>query len=369
MERKKDQIYEHLKRSIMDGTLPPGNRFPPEVELARRLNVGHVTLRSALARLQAEGLVERIRNRGTFVTEYAKRKTYLLILPDGAENLETPSRYIAAGIEEAAEENAITIERCPASLFLSFHPKERREILKTHSITGILLETGHKRLSEELVNAVRELGLPTVIPHGLDTDSEESGFLVLRTDERAAFSQAYRYLSKKGHRRIASIFLRMPDEIPGLLRGFSRNDLLEFLQYNGLENDEELIAYLPNIQNEIRKCVRRWLLGRQPPTAILCHSDRVAMRVYAVLRELNVRVPGQLSIMGYSNYPGSQLLLPPLTTIDTQLKVCASMALEKLRTAKEWFRTGVTPPEIFTPYRLIERESVAVPNCNLRQRR
>ena len=93
------------------------------------------------------------------------------------------------------------------------------------------------------------------------------------------------------------------------------------------------------------------------------------MRVYTALWELNVRVPGQLSIFGYSSYPGSQLLLPPLTTIDTQLKVCASMALERLRTAKECFRTGVTPFEIFRPYRLIERESVAVPNCNLRQRR
>jgi GntR family transcriptional regulator of arabinose operon len=361
MERKKDQVYGQLKRSILENLLPPGSRLPPERELAKSLGVGHVTVRSALGRLESEGLIDRIRSKGTFVAEHSRRKPFLFILPDGSENLETPSRYIAAGVDEYAEEKAITIERCPAGLFTAFSSHERAEIRTRLKLAGVIIETGHAQINPALVTAVRELELPTVIPHGLASDAKASGFLVLRTDERAAFSDAYRHLAQKGHRRIASLFLDLPGEDVGLLRGFSRTDLLDFLRYNHLEPLEDLVVEIPNDPETIRNTVRFWMLGPNPPTAILCHSDRLAMRVYNVLREMNISIPGQVSVMGYSNYPGSQLLLPPLTTIDTLLKNCARIALEKLLDAKEWFRKDVTPAEIFTPYQLIERESIVPP--------
>ncbi len=361
MERKKDQVYGQLKRSILENLLAPGSRLPTERELAKNLGVGHVTVRSALARLEAEGLITRIRSKGTFVAEHAQRKTFLLILPDGTENLETPSRYVAAGVDEYAESRAITIERCPSGLFCAFSSRERAEIRQRLGLSGVVLETGHLRVNPSLLAAVSELELPTVIPHGLASDAQASGFLVLRTDERGAFSDAYRYLSQKGHRRVASLFLCLPGEDIGLLRGFPPGDLLDFLRYNGLDHEQSLVAEIPNQSELIQETVRHWMLGPNPPTAILCHSDRLAMRVYNVLREMNISIPGQVSLMGYSNYPGSQLLLPPLTTIDTLLKTCARLALDKLLTADEWYQKGVTPAEVFTPYQLIERESIVAP--------
>jgi DNA-binding LacI/PurR family transcriptional regulator len=97
----------------------------------------------------------------------------------------------------------------------------------------------------------------------------------------------------------------------------------------------------------------------EKPTAILCHSDRVAMRVCSILRDLDIQVPEDISVMGYSNYPGSQLLLPPLTTIDTKLKECAACAMEKLLNSAAWYRKDVVPETVYTPYLLIERESVS----------
>ena len=90
LELKKDYIYNLLRRSILDGTLPPGHRLPPEVSLAKELQVGQVTLRGALAKLEKEGLVERVRSRGTFVSEKFSGKVFLFIIPDGTEDLETP---------------------------------------------------------------------------------------------------------------------------------------------------------------------------------------------------------------------------------------------------------------------------------------
>jgi DNA-binding LacI/PurR family transcriptional regulator len=83
------------------------------------------------------------------------------------------------------------------------------------------------------------------------------------------------------------------------------------------------------------------------------------MRVCAVLRESGVRIPEDVSVMGYSNYPGSQFLLPPLTTIDTKLKECAYTAMEKLLNSADWYNKDVIPDTVFTPFALIERSSVS----------
>lgn len=361
---KKNQVYEHLKREILTNQLAPGSRLPCEVVLARTLGVGHVTLRSALARLEKERLIERMRSKGTFVTDRSSRSAILLIQPDGAETLETPSRYIVAGIELEAEKNSIPIERCPTTLFTAFSDRELNELKVLHNIGGIILETGHATIPSALIVRVQKMNLPTVIPHGMPEDAERSGFLVLRTNERAAFSDAFRYLAGRGHRRIASMFFKLPSESGSFPRGFSPEILAEFLNANGLCSDRDYSVYLENDDDAIRARVRKWMLGPKPPTAILCHSDRIAMRVYAELKELDLRIPAQISIMGYCNYPGSQLLLPALTTIDVHYRECGQTALRRLLEYEQWFRPGITPPEEFTRYELIERASVGDCVCD-----
>jgi len=361
IERKRDMVYEYLKREILSKQLRPGHKFPREIELAKRLKVGQITLRGALARLEAEKLVVRIPGKGTFVSDMIGQTTFLLVLPDGTENLESPSRYVAAGIEEAAHGRAITIERCPMGLLAGFTERDCRETINRHRIGGVLLETGHARIGDALASRLKQLRLPVVIPHGLSGDGERTGFAVLRTDERAAFSDGFRYLKDRGHRRIAALLLRLPDEEPDSPRGFTWEQLSEFYRLNGLESPETMIGFVENQPGPIFEALQKWMFDALPPTAILCHSDRIAMRAFQLLKEFDVRIPGQVSLMGYSNYPGSQLLIPPLTTIDVQFADCGRMALEHLLDHEKWHQPGVTPPELFTPYKIIERGSVAAP--------
>ncbi len=355
---KKDIVYEQLKREIIDNRLSPGSRLPREIDLAKNLGVGQVTLRSALARLKDEGLIERMPGKGTFVSKTSTRHTFLLVLPDGARNLETPTQYIAAGIDEAASMKAITLEYCPTGLLNSFSDRECQEMITRHRIKGVLLETGHAQIDIKLINKLEKLKLPVVIPHGLPDDAVTSGFRVLRTDERTAWSSGLRYLADSGHQFIASMLLDIPQENLMTVRGFTQNELKEFYHYNNFPNADALIRLIPNQLDIITETIHGWMLGAQPPTAIMCHSDRLAMKVYQVLKELRVLIPQQVSVMGYSNYPGSQLSLPPLTTIDIQFEECGRMALEQLLRADEWYKPGITPPEIITPYKVIERDSV-----------
>ena len=65
---KNEKIYEHIRNNIISGHYPVGMKLPTELVFARELNVGKITLRAALQRLEQEGLILRMRRRGTFVS-------------------------------------------------------------------------------------------------------------------------------------------------------------------------------------------------------------------------------------------------------------------------------------------------------------
>src|SRR5215510_16157570 len=68
------QLENILREKIMSGVFAAGARLPTELELIRLYGVGRVTVRQALSALAKEGLIERRRRRGTFVTERKTRR-------------------------------------------------------------------------------------------------------------------------------------------------------------------------------------------------------------------------------------------------------------------------------------------------------
>lgn len=63
------QVYSLLRGWIFDGTYPAGAKLPPEGELCEQLGVSRITSRKALDLLVAQGLVERIQGKGTYVAQ------------------------------------------------------------------------------------------------------------------------------------------------------------------------------------------------------------------------------------------------------------------------------------------------------------
>lgn len=71
MKRISDRIKAELKQSILDGVYTPGDKLPPEAEIARHYEVSKVSAREALRELETEGLIEKRRGvfGGSFVAE------------------------------------------------------------------------------------------------------------------------------------------------------------------------------------------------------------------------------------------------------------------------------------------------------------
>jgi DNA-binding FadR family transcriptional regulator len=68
-ENTVDAIYERMKRTIQEGTWPPGSKLPSESELLQAFGVSRVTVRSAVQRLRGLGIVVSHQGKGTFVIE------------------------------------------------------------------------------------------------------------------------------------------------------------------------------------------------------------------------------------------------------------------------------------------------------------
>ena len=96
---------------------------------------------------------------------------------------------------------------------------------------------------------------------------------------------------------------------------------------------------------------------REPPTAVFVCSDRMALGVYEALAERGLRVPEDVSVVGFDDLPESRWASPALTTVRQPLSEMAATALHLLVRMMEGDRPEGTRTELST--RLVQRASTA----------
>ncbi len=98
----------------------------------------------------------------------------------------------------------------------------------------------------------------------------------------------------------------------------------------------------------------------QPPTALVCYNDMVAIGAMQTLKEADWRIPGDLSVVGFDNVSLSAFVTPPLTTFDQpkhQLGVEAAKMMMRLLGSEP-----STQPDVVTLRgRILVRNSTASP--------
>ena len=162
--------------------------------------------------------------------------------------------------------------------------------------------------------------------------------LMLVSRERDASAQVAAHLVELGHRQLG--FISGPlDQLSATERqqGFTNG-----LQAAGIGLPAERIVEGDYSFESGLTCARR-LLARDPrPTAIYACNDRMAAGVLTVAAELGIRVPEELSVVGFDNTYLASVLNPALTTIDRPLS-------ELGRRAGEWLVAAQTTREESAP--------------------
>ena len=149
-------------------------------------------------------------------------------------------------------------------------------------------------------------------------------------DERHAGYLATRHLLSLGHRRIG--FIAGPsDYLPTREKAAGR---AEALREQGLPTNG-FVTHGDFSFDGGRRAARTLLANGNRPSAVICSSDVIAIGAMQEARELGLRIPDDLSVVGFDGIEAAGWVDPPLTTIEQPIGDIASTAVDLLQTVIE----------------------------------
>jgi DNA-binding LacI/PurR family transcriptional regulator len=183
-----------------------------------------------------------------------------------------------------------------------------------------------------------------------------TGFCGVETDDVAASQASTRHLIELGHRQIA--FFAGPQTSPWAAERF--DGYRRALREAGIPYDDHLLFSAGATIQEGEKAALQWLNERPVCTAIQCNNDLVAIGAAATLLDQGIRIPEEISVVGFGNVLTAEFFRVPLTTIRQPKLRLGSVAMGMMMDLLK----GRTPDVRRLPGELIIRRSSAPPDSS-----
>ena len=258
---------------------------------------------------------------------------------------------IIQGIEGAAQRAGYTV------LLGNTQHEERHEeryarMLKRKEADGLIF-LGHRlpRAAAELVAAMAPRCAPVV--HGCEY-SPVLGVASVHIDNTAAAADAMDHLYALGHRRIAVV-------TGPLVSPLSRDRLLgATARARANDAEQHLIVRHGDFSLESGATIAEGLFGRADrPTAVFCFNDEMAIGVIAVAKRLGLKVPDDVSVVGFDDIRFARHIDPPLTTISQPMRDIGEGTVRLLLEILSG--DEIKPVSVTLPHQLTLRASTAAP--------
>ncbi|HBM2234979.1 TPA: DNA-binding transcriptional regulator CytR [Escherichia coli] len=229
-------------------------------------------------------------------------RTILVIVPDICDPFFSE---IIRGIEVTAANHGylVLIGDCAHQ---NQQEKTFIDLIITKQIDGMLL-LGSRLPFDASIEEQRNLP-PMVMANEFAPELE---LPTVHIDNLTAAFDAVKYLYEQGHKRIGCI--AGPEEMP--LCHYRLQGYVQALRRCGIMVDPQYIARGDFTFEAGSRAMQQLLDLPQPPTAVFCHSDVMALGALSQAKRQGLKVPEDLSIIGFDNIDLTQFCDPPLTTI------------------------------------------------------
>ncbi|UCZ52480.1 LacI family transcriptional regulator [Bacillus shivajii] len=277
---------------------------------------------------------------------YKKTQTIGALIPDISNSYVSE---VILGMENAANRLDLNLMLCNTD-----RNEERAlnylKALKEKQADGVIITS--EALTDAYYDFCKTANLPIVLA---STESQMHDIPTVRINDVRAGYDAASYLISKNHRLIGMISGPLDDPIAGYTRhqGFRKrlneeklpSDAIEFGDFrfeDGYEAMERFYKKHPQI------------------TAVFTASDEMAVGAITYLHERGIKVPEQISVLGFDNTKVGRMFIPKLTTVAQPMYDIGDQAVVKLNTILNGMKLKDT--KSYLPHEIIERESVRTLN-------
>lgn len=211
--------------------------------------------------------------------------------------------------------------------------------------------------SDDLAEALRRKHTPYVF---LGDQPRDPGVCCVDVDNADSALRAVEFLIKNGHQRIA--FLGGDTQITSARQ--REQGYRQALLNAALEMDEALILPgLYSLDSGYRRTGELMQNSENPPTALFCANDEIAVGALSAINALGLRVPEDMSIIGFDDSSAASSSQPALTTMRQPFQELARRAVELLLAQIQDHEMPVR--QILMSTSLIVRDTVSMPNSCL----
>ncbi len=314
------QLKNALQEQIRTGALPYGEKLPSENEFMAHLGLSRMTIRSALSQLSNENYVHKIHGKGTFVCYNTANAT--------AGNIDVlldvtyayfSSHYIKSISEVLTKHNYQFVIHDTQDD--QTHICLTLERILQNDPAGIILQPSHlvepqlPRL-KELLQQIQQRGIPCVT---IDRALEGIPVLSVPFDDYTGGRIAAEYLVSLGHKKCAMVCCSNFVENEPRFSGF--DSVLQ--EYNlphliAVEKDTDLAANLVRLVRE------------ENVTAVFNYNDEVALKTFRFLSSAGIRIPQDVSIVGFDDTIFTKATDPQMTSVVHPKERLGHITAEKL---------------------------------------
>ncbi|OQA76163.1 MAG: Arabinose metabolism transcriptional repressor [Lentisphaerae bacterium ADurb.Bin242] len=301
------QIGNQLKEQILSGRLTPGSKLPAEDSLARRYGVAKLTLRNALGKLAQEGLIKRLKGKGTFIAdEISGREKIVSVIFDFHDQVmpSTIAKIISGIIMRLNKEKNFRIRVDGI--------EDLPQIISQHRAGEIRIDGAITvRLNEQISRIVPML-LDADIP--FVAEGITGPYNSVEIDNRKSMKIAFRHLLELGHREIGIGTLVNYKNEHLLQRDEIARELLK-KEFGGVHEEYCFNLKMDDPRLPMEKQAFTFLRGKHKPTALLCTCDVAALPLITQAPFAGIRIPEEFSVIGFDDMEACLFVYPGLTTI------------------------------------------------------
>lgn len=301
---KQDQVHAYLLKELKSGKYPAGSRFLSETEVTKNSGFCKNTVREAFSALVGDGLIERIRGKGSFVLDpsvkaasVATPQTVHVFAfdPLGQNEEDAFIGSILIGLHHVLDNEKIHIKLHPVDAVSKIQPELERLLAELPPADSLLL--GGFNYTREMTDLIRQQQIRTV---ALGKPEDDVNIPYVHGDNLDLYYQSTRTLLQNGHKSIAFVDNRQHE----ISYEEHRAGYLKALSEAGVIPDARLMIEHKEFDYIGGKKVwDKLAAGQVPFTAVVVYGNHVTYGLLQAANAAGIKVPDQLSVYTICDTP------------------------------------------------------------------